>query len=202
MPTPTFGHLNSPRGAVQAQNWDWNEALLDWIPSTGAPVVGVTGPISIANGADVAEGATTDIAVVTDTTGTISGKLRGLVKWAFERMPAALGQAAMSASLPVAISSDQSAVPITAAALPLPSGAATQATLASLLTELALKADLTEAQPVVTGMSIPAYDYTSLGYTGDNLTSLVFKTGGSGGTTVATLTLGYTGAVLNSITKS
>ena len=135
MPTPTFGYLNSPRGAVQAQNWDWDNALLDWVPSTGAPVVGVTGPISIADGADVAEGATTDAAVVTDTTGTVSGKLRGLVKWAFERMPVSLGQKAMAASFPVVIASDQSTLPISAASLPLPTGAATEATLATRLAD-------------------------------------------------------------------
>lgn len=38
--------------------------------------------------------------------------------------------------------------PISAASLPLPTGAATQTTLAALLTELQLKADLTETQPV------------------------------------------------------
>lgn len=38
------------------------------------------GAATIADGADVAEGATTDVAVVTDTVGTVSGKLRGLVK--------------------------------------------------------------------------------------------------------------------------
>lgn len=70
------------------------------------------GAVTIADGADVAEGATTDAAVITDTTGTISGKLRGLVKWAFERMPASLGQKLMAASFPVVIASDQSAVPV------------------------------------------------------------------------------------------
>jgi hypothetical protein len=67
--------------------------------------------VSIADGSDVAEGATTDAAVITDTSGTVSGKLRGLVKWAFERMPASLGQKVMAASFPVVIASDQSAVP-------------------------------------------------------------------------------------------
>lgn len=43
-----------------------------------------------------------------------------------------LGQAAMAASIPVVIASDQSAVPISAASLPLPSGAATEATLSAL----------------------------------------------------------------------
>lgn len=52
---------------------------------TGNPV-GITGGVpvqtssSIADGADVNQGTTTDVAVVTDAAGTISGKLRGLVK--------------------------------------------------------------------------------------------------------------------------
>lgn len=51
------------------------------------------GPATIANGADVALGSTTDAAVDTDTTGTVSGKLRGLVKLFvnfLDRLPAAL----------------------------------------------------------------------------------------------------------------
>lgn len=36
-----------------------------------------------------------------------------------------------------------------------------------------------------------AYDYVSLSYTGSNLTGAVFKTGGSGGTTIATLVITY-----------
>lgn len=52
------------------------------------------------------------------------------------------------------------------------------------------------------GMAIPPNDYISLGYTGSNLTSVVYKTGGSSGTTVATLTLAYSGSNLISVTKS
>jgi hypothetical protein len=86
-------------------------------------------------------------------------------------IPAALGQTTMAASMPITIASDQTALPISASALPLPSGAATaalqgtgntslssidtklssQATAAKqdiLLAELQLKADLTETQPV------------------------------------------------------
>ena len=62
----------------------------------------------------VAIGTTADAAVVTDTTGTLIGFLRGLVKWAFERMPASLGQKAMDASLPVVIASNQSALALSA----------------------------------------------------------------------------------------
>lgn len=43
------------------------------------------------------------------------------------KLPAALGQLAMAASMSVAIASNQSAVPISVASLPLPSGAATEA---------------------------------------------------------------------------
>ena len=52
------------------------------------------------------------------------------------------------------------------------------------------------------GLVPEVYDYIALGYTGDNLTSVTYKTGGSSGTTVATLTLAYTGTQLDSITKA
>ena len=52
-------------------------SLLKKIASAGGSAV------SIADGADVTEGSTADAAVVTDASGTVSGKLRGLVKiWA------------------------------------------------------------------------------------------------------------------------
>jgi len=54
----------------------------------------------------------------------------------------------------------------------------------------------------IAGMAIPANDYMALSYTGSNLTSIVYKTGGSSGTTVATLTLAYSGSNLISVTKS
>jgi len=117
------------------------------------------GPATIANGADVNAGNTADAAVITDTTGTLSGKLRGLVKWAFERMPASLGQKVMADSFPVVLASNQSTIntnaavtgtvavsnfpatqPISAASLPLPTGAATNATVATLLTNTQLRA--------------------------------------------------------------
>jgi hypothetical protein len=55
----------------------------------------------------------------------------------------------------------------------------------------------------VPGFSLPAYDYISCSYTGSNLTGVVYKTGGSSGTSVATLTLAYDGSNnLTSVTKS
>jgi hypothetical protein len=57
--------------------------------------------------------------------------------------------------------------------------------------------------PTIQGLQIPAHNYVSLGYTGSNLTSAVYKTGGAAGTVVATLTLTYDGSNnLTSITKS
>jgi hypothetical protein len=56
---------------------------------------------------------------------------------------------------------------------------------------------------VLTGLEIPDHDYIALSYTGINLTGVVYKTGGAGGTTVATLTLAYDGSDnLTSVTKS
>jgi hypothetical protein len=55
----------------------------------------------------------------------------------------------------------------------------------------------------IAGLDIPAHDYISLSYTGSNLTGVVYKDGGSGGTTVATLTLSYDGSNnLISVAKS
>ena len=59
------------------------------------------------------------------------------------------------------------------------------------------------SKQVLTGLSIPEHDYISLSYTGANLTGVVYKSGGSGGQTVATLILGYDGnGNLSSVTKS
>ena len=74
----------------------------------------------------------------------------------------------------------------------------------SLLYEV-MKVSTIDGDPlaVVAGLSIPEHDYTSLSYTGTNLTGVVYKTGGSGGTTVATLTLAYdVNDNLISVTKS
>ena len=44
------------------------------------------------------------------------------------------------------------------------------------------------------GLEIPTHDYISNTYTGSNLTQTLFKRGGSGGITVATLTMTYDGS--------
>ena len=72
--------------------------------------------------------------------------------------------------------------------------------------EVYVLADPSQPLPVdigAAGLEIPAHDYIDLSYTGSNLTSVIYKNGGSGGTTVATLTLAYDGSDnLISVTKS
>jgi hypothetical protein len=46
------------------------------------------------------------------------------------------------------------------------------------------------------------YDHIALNYTGDNLTSVIYRTGGESGTIVATLTLSYSGSILQSILRT
>ena len=55
---------------------------------------------------------------------------------------------------------------------------------------------------VISGLIVEAYDYIELSYTGSNLTGVIYKTGGSGGTTIATLTLAYSGSDLTSVTRT
>lgn len=88
-------------------------------------------------------GAATEASLLTVLTSTV-----------FQARINTLGQKTMATSTPVVLPSDQT-VAISAAALPLPAGASTGAnqtteisSLASLLTELQLKADLSERQPV------------------------------------------------------
>jgi len=56
--------------------------------------------------------------------------------------------------------------------------------------------------PIVQGLSIPEDDYIALSYSGSTLTGVNYKTGGSGGTSVGSLTLAYSGATLLSVTRS
>jgi len=80
------------------------------------------GSVSVVQASDdplvAAIGTTADAAVDTDAAGTISAKLRGLVKLfvnLLSRWPASLGQKALAASLPVVMASDQTPIPVEAA---------------------------------------------------------------------------------------
>lgn len=61
---------------------------------------------TIAAGASADIGAVADAAVITDANGSLSGKLRGLVKIFAERFPASLGQKTKANSLAVTLASD------------------------------------------------------------------------------------------------
>lgn len=67
-----------------------------------------------------------------------------------------------------------------------------------------INSDLSHTQHVImaSGLVPAAYDYISLLYTGNDLTGVVYKSGGAAGTTVATLTLAYSASVLQSVTKT
>ncbi len=91
------------------------------------------GAVTIADGGDVAEGTTTDPAW-TSGAGTVIALLKTIAGAGASSSvdliqvggaAIALGQTTMAASLPVVMASNQTAVPISAAALPLPTLAAT-----------------------------------------------------------------------------
>jgi copper(I)-binding protein len=112
-----------------AQQYVWDTNALAWVKMTQPGAGGGGGAATIADGADIAEGATTDVAVSTDANGTVSAKLRGIIK----------------------------------------------------------------NQVASMGFNIPANDYVSLAQDATHDT-YTFKSGGAGGTTVATKTITYTDA--------
>jgi hypothetical protein len=87
--------------------------------------------------------ASNEMQVADDTARTTLSTINGKIP--------ALGQAAMAASSPVVIASNQSAVPVSAASLPLPTGAATEATLSTLNGKIAAlgQALMSASHPVV-----------------------------------------------------
>lgn len=57
--------------------------------------------------------------------------------------------------------------------------------------------------PTIPGLSIPEHDFVAMTYSGTNMTTVVYKQGGSSGTTVVTLALAYDGnGNVTSVTKS
>jgi hypothetical protein len=89
------------------------------------------GAVTVADGADVAQGTTTDAGIITDTSGTVIGFLRGaILRWNtyLARIPAALTG---SGNFKVALTESTASQAITAASLPLPTNAATDRTTAA-----------------------------------------------------------------------
>jgi hypothetical protein len=77
--------------------------------------------------------------------------------------------------------------------------------LSALMTTISVDLDLVKDDRLsIPGMGIPVFNYAGMTYDGNNnLTAVVYKTGGSGGTTVASLALTYDGnGNLTSILKS
>ena len=65
-----------------------------------------------------------------------------------------------------------------------------------------------DGQPAVSPVAVMTqlvpseYDHITLGYTGKDLTSVVYRQGGADGAVVATLTLGYTDGRLTAVGRS
>jgi hypothetical protein len=72
-----------------------------------------------------------------------------------------------------------------------------------LSTTTSLDAGTYSVRQIASGLGIPKHDHITLSYTGSDLTGVVYKNGGSNGSTVGTLTLAYDGSGnLTSVTKS
>jgi hypothetical protein len=85
------------------------------VHAEGIHVIGGTSASTIADGADVTLGAIADAAVTTNTTGTVSGKLRGIVAHLvtlLSRWPASLGSLTKAGSVSVTLASDQGDLPV------------------------------------------------------------------------------------------
>jgi hypothetical protein len=115
------------------------------------------------SGAGETIGDTTDAAVSTDANGSISAKLRGLIVLVvtlLSRWPASLGRKAEGLALAVVLSTEDlaklEAIRALLAALPLPTGAATETTLAAVNTKLG------SALPLPTGASSAANQATEI----------------------------------------
>ena len=80
-------------------------------------------------------------------------------------------------------------------------GANAIANITSAVSGIAISGTVTVGN--VEGWGIPLHDYRSFSYSGGNLSTIAYKTGGASGTTVGILTLAYDGSGnLTSMTKS
>lgn len=96
------------------------------------------GAVTVADGADVAQGSTTDAKVTGDNSGTTEAKLRGLnYLWALviDTVNSWVKVSIQNASIAVTGTFWQATQPVSAASLPLPTGAATETTLGTRLSE-------------------------------------------------------------------
>lgn len=136
----------------------------------------------------------TDSAVATDDTGTFS--LISLFKRALQGITSIIGYVDDVEGLLGTIDTDTGSIDgklpaLSSGRVPVDGSGVTQPVSVSGVVD------------TITGLEIPPHDYIDMSYTGDNMTGVVYKTGGSGGTTVTTLTLTYDGnGNITSLTKS
>ncbi len=75
--------------------------------------------------------------------------------------------------------------------------------MARILIGRKLSADVDSVSTKELNQLVPKeFDRIELSYTGDDLTTVVYKTGGGGGSTVATLALTYSAGVLQTVTRT
>ena len=77
---PDFTGWNFNENVMYRANLVWDTVGLTWVKQTSTGGGGGGGAVTIANGADTNAGSTTDVAVLGDTAGTVSAKLRGINK--------------------------------------------------------------------------------------------------------------------------
>ena len=143
---------------------------------------------------------------------TTSGNLKTSVE---EFDAAVFGQDTMANSLPVTIASDQTAIPISNSDLSTIAGDTTsldskipsqgQALMAASL-PVTIASNQSAVPTLQSSALIPvAHDYIGVNLSGATTDVYTYKTGGSGGTTVATLTITYadsTKAVISNIART
>lgn len=82
------------------------------------------------------------------------------------------------------------------------------ASLSSIDTKLTSQATAAKQDTLIAGLQalnslVPSvFDYIELAYTGSDLTEVIYRTGGSGGSIVSTLDLTYSDSVLQTVTRS
>lgn len=144
--------------------------------------------VTIADGADVAEGAVADAAATAGGTGTVSAKLRRIST----QLPAAVGQTTMSASLPVTLASNQTAIPVTPTPAVFSTGTLSAvASSATAVTVLAANAARRSASVYYAGAAIL---YLSLGAGTPTSTSYTVQMG-QGLYTYFEAPIGFTGII-------
>jgi hypothetical protein len=150
---PTLGHDEGDgtwSRAVASHMRFWNGSQwVRWDGTVTGGTGGSGGAVTVADGADIAEGSTSDVAWVSG-----NGSLIAISKAEFGKLEAIRALLAGTLSVNVGLTDAQlraTPVPVSNASLPLPAGAATEATLAAANTNLGTDG---AAPPAITGTGI------------------------------------------------